>query len=141
MVNKKIVLGGAAAMALAVGFLGAQGPKEEVKTDTAPVKVDPKIIKQTIVNIEYQGTKVWVPTYLIVPYGAKVELKLINDTPSGVHGFTIPDFGVKVEVAKGQPKELSFIAGKEGLFPIMCQLHPAHIGGQILVLPETKSRD
>jgi len=93
-----------------------------------------KVIKYSIVNIEYKGTKVWVPSVLIVPKGARVELKLINNTPSGVHGFNISDFNVKVEVASDKPQEVAFIADKAGLFPINCHLHPAHVGGQLFVI-------
>ncbi len=126
------------AVLLIAGKLGyklwAQGGAET--KPQAAAKSEQRVIKYSIVNIEYQGTKVWVPSVLVVPLGAKVELKLINNTPSGVHGFSIPDFGVKVEVAKGEPKEVSFVADREGFFPINCHLHPAHIGGQLGVLKQ-----
>jgi nitrosocyanin len=89
----------------------------------------------SIANIEYKGTKVWVPGTLIAKKGEAVKIKLVNNTPSGKHGFAIDAFGVKVEVAgDGQPALVEFKAGQAGLFPIYCQLHPAHIGGQLLVL-------
>lgn len=131
--NKKIVITLMAVILAGASVLShrlrAQEQTKEQKTVTAQ-----KTIRYSIVNIEYKGTKVWVPSVLIVPKGAKVELKLINDAPSGVHGFSVPDFNVKVEVAPGKPQEASFVADKAGLFPINCQLHPAHIGGQLLVL-------
>jgi len=90
----------------------------------------------TIVNIEYEGTKVWVPSTLIVHKGEKVKVKLINHVKSdpNQHGFKIAAFNVEAVVTRGEPKEVEFVADKAGLFPIMCQLHPAHIGGQLLVL-------
>ena len=30
---------------------------------------------------------------------------------------------------------VEFTAAKAGVFPIICQLHPAHVGGQLVVLP------
>ncbi|MBI4064455.1 MAG: cupredoxin domain-containing protein [Elusimicrobia bacterium] len=119
-------LGGALVVAAILGYQLWAAEKTTQKP--------PPTIRQSIVNIEFKGTKVWVPSFLIVPLGAKVELKLINDAPSGVHGFTIPDFNVRTEVANDKPKEISFVANKPGLFPINCQLHPAHIGGQLLVI-------
>lgn len=89
----------------------------------------------SIANIEYKGSKVWVPGTLIAKKGETVKIKLVNNTPSGKHGFSIDAFGVKVEVAgDGQPALVEFKASEAGLFPVYCQLHPAHIGGQLLVL-------
>ena len=90
----------------------------------------------TVVNIEYEGTKVWVPTTLIVKKGERVRINLINKVPSdpNQHGFAIPAFGVQAIVTRGEPQTVEFVADRAGLFPITCQLHPAHIGGQLLVL-------
>jgi len=90
----------------------------------------------TVVNIEYEGTKVWVPTPLIVKKGERVRINLINKVPSdpNQHGFAIPAFGVQAIVTRGEPQTVELVADRAGLFPITCQLHPAHIGGQLLVL-------
>lgn len=89
----------------------------------------------SIVNLEYKGTKVWVPGTLIVKQGETVKIKLVNNTPSGKHGFSIDAFAVKTEAANdGKPVNLEFKADKAGLYTIYCHLHPAHIGGQLLVL-------
>lgn len=89
----------------------------------------------SVANIEYKGSKMWIPGTLIAKKGETVKIKLVNNTPSGKHGFSIDAVGVKVEVAgDGQPTLVEFKAAEAGLFPIYCQLHPAHIGGQLLVL-------
>ncbi|MBI3298311.1 MAG: cupredoxin domain-containing protein [Elusimicrobia bacterium] len=89
----------------------------------------------SVANIEYKGSKLWIPGTLIVKAGETVKIKLVNSTPSGKHGYAIDAFGVKTEVANdGQPASVEFKAAKAGLYPIYCQLHPAHIGGQLLVL-------
>jgi FtsP/CotA-like multicopper oxidase with cupredoxin domain len=90
----------------------------------------------TIVNIEYEGTKIWVPGTLVVHKGDTVKLKLINNVKSdpNQHGFAIPALNVEAVVTRGEPKEIEFVAGKAGIFPINCQLHPAHVGGEIVVL-------
>ncbi len=89
----------------------------------------------TIVNYEYEGVKQWLPGTIIVKKGDDVEITLINNVPSGIHGFFIPDFDVRKEVKKGVKEVVKFKATKEGLFSMKCHLHPAHVGGQLLVLP------
>lgn len=90
----------------------------------------------TVANVEYQGTKIWVPSTLIARKGERVKIKLVNDVPGDVnqHGFTIAEFGIEAVVTRGEPQTVEFTASKTGLFPISCHLHPAHIGGQLLVI-------
>ena len=86
----------------------------------------------TLSAVEIDGTKFWLPSTIIVRRGAQVELTLVNklDAP---HGFEIDGLDVKVEVpAKGTMK-VRFIAKDAGTYAYDCQLHAAHIGGQILV--------
>lgn len=89
----------------------------------------------TIVNYEYEGVKQWLPGTIIVKKGDDVELTLINNVPSGDHGFFIPDYKVTKVVTKGKKEVVNFKADKDGLFPMKCHLHPAHVGGQLLVMP------
>ncbi len=91
----------------------------------------------TVVNVEYEGTKMWMPGNLIVKQGTKVTLTLINNVPpdGSQHGFAIPDYKIEELVTKGEPKTVEFAAGKAGVFPIHCQLHPKHFAGQLVVLP------
>ncbi|HXH29540.1 MAG TPA: cupredoxin domain-containing protein [Bacteriovoracaceae bacterium] len=89
----------------------------------------------TMVNYETEGVKQWLPGTIIVKKGDDVEITLINTVPSGLHGFFIPDFNVKKEVQKGKKEVVSFKADKDGLFEMKCHLHPAHVGGQLLVQP------
>ncbi|MFP5459249.1 MAG: cupredoxin domain-containing protein [Bacteriovoracia bacterium] len=89
----------------------------------------------TLVNYETDGVKQWLPGTLIAKKGETVELTLINNVPSGIHGFFIPDFKVRKEVKKGTKEVVTFVADKEGLFEMKCHMHPAHVGGQLLVLP------
>jgi nitrosocyanin len=102
-----------------------------------PAKAEPATLNLTIVNIEYEGTKVWVPGTIVAKKGTKVTLKLINNVPSdpNQHGFAIPDYKIAEIVNRGEPKTVEFTADKAGVFPIICQLHPAHAGGELVVLP------
>ena len=52
------------------------------------------------------------------------------------HGFAIPAYKVAEVVNRGEPKQVEFTADQDGVFPIICQLHPAHVGGQLVVLPD-----
>src|SRR5262245_16422191 len=90
----------------------------------------------TVVNIEFEGSKIWVPGTLVVNKGDTVKVKLINNvkTDPNVHGFAIAAFNVAAVVNRGEPQEVQFTADKAGVFPITCQLHPAHVGGELVVL-------
>jgi len=91
----------------------------------------------TLVTIEYEGTKIWVPGTIVAQKGQTVRLTLVNKVPSdpNQHGFSIPAFGVAEVVNRGETKTVTFTADKTGVFPTVCQLHPAHVGGQLVVLP------
>src|SRR5207245_7147172 len=97
----------------------------------------PEAVNLTIVNVEYEGSKIWVPSTVVAKKGAKVTLKLINNVPSepNQHGFAIPAYNIQEVVTRGEPKTIEFTAAKAGVFPTICQLHPAHVGGQLIVLP------
>ena len=88
------------------------------------------------VNINYEGNNVWAPGTYVVYKGEKVRFKLFNRVKAdpNVHGFAIDEFNVKVDVYRDKPETVEFVAEKAGLFRIWCHLHPAHLGGQLLVL-------
>jgi len=90
----------------------------------------------TVVNIEYEGSKIWTPGTIVVKKGTKVTIKLINNVKSepNQHGFAIPGYNVAAIVNRGEPQTVEFTADKAGVFPIICQLHPAHVGGELVVL-------
>lgn len=90
----------------------------------------------TVVNIEYEGTKVWLPGTIVAKKGDTLAIKLINNVTSdpNTHGFAIPAFNVAEVVTRGEPKTVEVKVDRAGIFPINCQLHPAHVGGQLVVL-------
>lgn len=89
----------------------------------------------TLVNIEFEGSKVWVPGPIVVNKGDIVKIKAINNVKSepAVHGMTIEAFGVQALVNMGKPETVEFKADKAGVFPITCHLHPPHVGTQLIV--------
>jgi nitrosocyanin len=120
---RRFVIGLAAALGLFIGM------------HALPARADD--VNLTVVNVEYEGSKIWVPSTLVVKKGTKVKLKIINNVPSdpNQHGFAIPAYNIAEVITRGEPKQIEFTADKEGVFPIICQLHPAHVGGQLVVLP------
>src|SRR5882672_4456276 len=89
----------------------------------------------TVVNIETpQAVKIWEPPSLVVKKGDIVKLKLINKLEQE-HGYRIAEFKIEKVVQGGQAETVEFTADREGIFTIDCQLHPAHVQGQLVVLP------
>ena len=87
-------------------------------------------VSLTIVNVVTpQDVKIWEPTSITV----KVSLRLVNKH-TDEHGYEISAFSVKEIVAGDKTASVSFVADKAGIFPIKCQLHPAHVVGQLVVL-------
>ena len=60
-------------------------------------------------------------------------------TQAGASFSKIPENAPKEsELARGvyvTPNTVEFTADKVGVFPYSCQLHPAHVGGQLVVTP------
>ncbi len=91
------------------------------------------IKKFTLINVIFDGTKIWLPSSIIVHEGDEVELTLVNklDAP---HGFQIGVFGIEGVVNPKSKMTVQFTAHTPGLHAFKCHIHPPHIGGQILVL-------
>ena len=89
--------------------------------------------KFTLINVLLEGTKIWLPSTLVVQQGDEVELTLINklDEP---HGFKIEDFGIEEVVQPKAQTTVKFTASKAAAHSYICHIHPPHVGGQILVL-------
>jgi nitrosocyanin len=85
--------------------------------------------------VELSGAKFWLPSEVVVKKGDTVKIHLTSKVaaPGNVHGFAIDAYKIE-EVVDEKGKDISFVADKAGIFPIRCQLHPAHIGGQLVVL-------
>ena len=92
----------------------------------------------TLVAVMLGKSKFWMPATIIVEQGDHVKLTL-RDEIEGMpnqHGFSIPDYNITELVTRGEPKTVEFTADKVGVFPFTCQVHPAHIGGQLEVHPK-----
>ena len=86
----------------------------------------------SLVNVLASGAKVWLPSAVVVRPGEQVTLKLENKLDEA-HGFSIDEYGIQVIVPAKGTQQVMFTA-KRGAARFYCQLHPAHIGGQVVVL-------
>jgi len=104
----------------------------------APAMEEPGTRSFTMVSIEADGAKIWLPSVIAVEQGDKVKLTLKNLVPGAEnkHGFTIPAYNITEVVTRDEPKTITFVADKPGVFQYFCQLHPAHIGGSLIVEPK-----
>jgi len=64
----------------------------------------------------------WNPGMIVVEKGDKVTLNILG-VQGNMHPFEIKGLGVKGEVKKGRETKVTFIADREGTFPIICQTH------------------
>jgi nitrosocyanin len=92
----------------------------------------PPVRTFTLVNVEASGVKIWLPSSFVARPGERVTLKLDNKL-GAVHGFSIDEYGIHVLVPGGGTQQVTFTA-KKGSSRFYCHLHPAHIGGDVIVL-------
>jgi plastocyanin len=126
-----IMLPGASRIAMAQGAPAAAPA-------AAPAMDEPGTRSFNMVSIEDDGAKIWLPSVIAVDQGDKVKLTLKNLVPGAEnqHGFTIPAYNITEVVTRGEPKTITFVADKAGVFPFFCQLHAAHVGGSLIVEPK-----
>lgn len=113
-------------VAIGTGILGGMSGVVQAQSTT----------EVTLVNIEFGGTKIWVPGPVVVKKGDTVKIKAINNVESDppIHGLAIEAYGIQALVNEGKPETIAFKADKAGVFPIICHLHPPHVGTQLVVL-------
>ncbi|HEY6298216.1 MAG TPA: cupredoxin domain-containing protein, partial [Candidatus Binatus sp.] len=84
-----------------------------------PTADEPGTRSFTLVSVEVDDAKVWLPSVIAVEQGDKVKLTLKNLVPgaSNQHGFTIPAYNITEIVTRGEPKTITFVADKAGVYP------------------------
>lgn len=92
----------------------------------------------TLAAEQIGSTKFWIPATITVVQGDKLKLTLKNDIEGNPnqHGFSIPAYNITELVTRGTPKTVEFVAAKPGVYEYICQVHPPHVGGQLVVLPK-----
>ncbi len=137
-----LILGTVAATYGSAAHAQDAAPAAAPSTSTAgSSEIAPGERKFTLVAEQVGDTKFWFPSTIAVEPGDKVTLMLKNEVPGSAvtHGFELPAFNVSEVVTRGEkPKVVHFTADKAGIYPYYCQLHPGHVGGQLLVEPSGK---
>ncbi len=87
----------------------------------APHPAAAEVRKFTLINVIFDGTKIWLPSSLMVEEGDEVELTLINKL-NAPHGFRIEIFGVEEVVQPKATATVRFTASKAGLHPFVLSL-------------------
>lgn len=106
---------------------GAQAPAQAPR--------EPQTHHFTSVATLYGDTKFWQPATFVAVEGDTVSFTLKNAIPESSHGFAIEGYDVEEVVETGKDVKVELTADKAGTFRIYCQLHQAHVGGQLIVLP------
>ena len=85
--------------------------------------------------VEIGGTKFWLPSTLVVKRKDTVRIRLLSKVPAPAqsHGYSIPAYKIAVLADDQKETIVEFEADRAGIFEIGCHLHPAHIGGQLIV--------
>ncbi len=143
MTTNRAMLKTMAAIAVVASFMFSGANRVAMAQGAAPAASAPAMEESgtrsfTMVSIEADGAKIWLPSVIAVEQGDKVKLTLKNLVPGAEnkHGFTIPAYNITEVVTRDEPKTVTFVADKAGVFPFSCQLHAAHIGGSLIVEPK-----
>ncbi len=114
-----------------LGFAAVGGLAALLSLST-PAQPAPATGVFSVVNVEASGAKIWLPSTVVVRPGQQVTLKLENklDAP---HGFAIDDYAIHVVIPAKGAQAVTFTAKRGLTSRFYCQLHPAHVGGQIIV--------
>ncbi len=113
---------------VALGVTGSLFASRALGTEAMKMK------EMTFMNVELEGSKIWLPGVAVLKRGEEVKLKLINKHKDP-HGFAVDELKLQAVVDGASTKEVVFKPNRAGTFRLYCQLHAAHIGGQIVVNP------
>src|SRR5579863_10143072 len=128
---RKLATVASAAAILITAFSLAARAQAPAAPAAAPAPAAEGTKSFTLVSVMIDDAKFWLPSTIVVDQGDKVQLTLKNNVPGAdvTHGFSIPGYNITELVNRGTPKTITFVADKPGVFPYICQLHAAHIGG------------
>ena len=85
--------------------------------------------KFTVMTVVLDGTKIGLPSSLMVPQGEDVELTLVKKLEAS-HGLKIEEVGMEAVVQPNAQLTVWFTASQPGVHSYICHLHPPHIGGR-----------
>ena len=115
-------------VALVVAVLPLLSPTRQVPAPS------PTSRNVTLVADLVAGSNRYQPASFIAFQGDSLLISVRNNGDRE-HGFTVEGVGITDTVQNGTSKVFTLENVRPGLYQYYCQLHPAHIGGQLLVLP------
>ncbi len=77
----------------------------------------------------------WSPATIVVREGEAVTLEIVG-VNGDVHPSTIPGLVESFTVKRGEITHVTFVAGKPGLYPVICTKHRPNMQGTLVVLPK-----
>jgi plastocyanin len=114
-----------------IALLGFSLPA--IAKDKPKAVIEKAVVQQiTVTNNLIGEKKVWEPSLIKVKSGKPVELRLVN-TLKDPHGFNAPGLADNVVVGGLETKIVKFTPMTKGTVKYNCQLHPPHVGGDIVV--------
>lgn len=99
-------------------------PAEQQEAKEPPIQM---------ITTNVQGKNVYIPGTIVMVAGQPRTIQIFNttDTP---HGFSITEAGVQEVLPPGEEHVVEVKALPAGVYRMFCHLHPAHRGGQLLVV-------
>ncbi len=64
------------------------------------------------------------PNQIRVKHGQTVKIHLVSHDVA--HGFSLPEFGIEIELLPNEPVDVTFIADRKGNFPFVCSVICGH---------------
>jgi heme/copper-type cytochrome/quinol oxidase subunit 2 len=93
-----------------------------------------------IISANVGGKNVFIPSTIVVVAGKPVTLSIFNTTDVP-HGFAIPGLGIQEVLPVGEEHAIKLPALEGGkVYRVQCQLHAAHRGGTLVVLPAADAK-
>jgi cytochrome c oxidase subunit 2 len=99
------------AVGLAFGCLFLAGMAGTAMTGAAPA---PQVIKMSVKKFEYSVREITIKK------GTPVVIEITSE--DRVHGFSLPAFGVRGDVAPGEVTRIAFTPDKTGTFEYLCDI-------------------
>ena len=118
-----LVITGAVLVLLGAGCSPVYQAENTNSGQTVPAPAQQPVDKATSVVKEFTMTaKNWQfsPATITVHTGDKVRLKITSLDVT--HGFALPDYNIKADLAPGVEQTIEFVADKSGTFPFHCSV-------------------
>ena len=139
-------VGVAAVVSLLVGFGAGTFASPSILGTPASINYKPTSETREFVifsNVaEFNDTEVGIPHdhftphSLIVNQGDTVLIHIYNtENEPEHHNFVMTAYGINVDLAQGENKDVTFVATQAGIFAFYCSYHQPTMRGQLIVLP------